>query len=310
MPGVGAVSETLTDVGYRAGWAAVRYAPDSFARKAFGAAGGYFGRRDGGPDQLRRNLARVLGVVPEAVPDDLMAQAMASYARYWYEAFRLPSMNFAEAAANVHITDEDVARFTAELDKGKGLIFALPHSGNYDMAGVWLVQHFGSFSTVAERLKPESLFRRFLEYRESLGFEIFPLTGGEQPPFGQLADRLRDGKIICLMGERDLTHKGVPVTMFGERTRMPAGAAKLAIDTGAALMPVHHWFTDGPTSRLQVGDALDTSGGVEATTARLAAEFAKNIAAHPADWHMLQPFWEADWSAERRRRLAVAEGGS
>lgn len=309
IPGLGSVSETLTDAAYRAGWAAVRYAPDSFARKAFGQAGAFFGKRDGGPDQLRRNLARVLGVAPADVPDDVMAQSMASYARYWYEAFRLPSMDFAEAAANVHITDEDVARFTVELEKGKGLIFALPHSGNYDMAGVWLVQHNGTFATVAERLKPESLFRRFVEYRESLGFEIFPLTGGEQPPFAQLSDRLRAGGIICLMGERDLTHKGVPVTMFGERTRMPAGAAKLAIDTGAALMPVHHWFTAGATSRLKVGDALDTSGGIEQTTQRLADEFAANIAAHPADWHMLQPFWEADWSPERRRRLAEPHGG-
>lgn len=306
LPTIGSLTETVTDAGYRAGWAAVRYAPDGVARRAFAGAGEFVGKRDGGPDQLRRNLARVLGTTPAGVPDDLMAAAMASYARYWYEAFRLPSMDFATAASNVHITDDDVAKFTAELDKGRGLIFALPHSGNYDMAGVWLVQHFGTFSTVAERLKPESLFRRFLEYRESLGFEIFPLTGGEQPPFGRLADRLRDGKIICLMGERDLTHKGVPVTMFGEPTRMPAGAAKLAIDTGAALCPVHHWFTDGPTSRLVVGDALDTTGGVAPTTQRLADAFAANIAAHPADWHMLQPFWESDWSAERRARIGGA----
>ncbi len=307
IPGLGSISETLTDAGYRAGWAAVRFAPDSLARKAFDGVGGYFGTRNGGPDQLRRNLARVLGVEPAEVPDDVMAQTMASYARYWYEAFRLPSMDPAEAAANVHIPDAEVARFDAELAKGKGLIFALPHSGNYDMAGVWLVDLHGTFSTVAERLKPESLFRRFVEYRESLGFEIFPLTGGEQPPFQQLADRLRDGKIICLMGERDLNRSGVPVTMFGERTRMPAGAAKLAIDTGAALMPAHHWFTEGATSGLTVGARIDTSGGVAATTQRLADAFAANIAQHPTDWHMLQPFWEADWSDDRRRRLADAD---
>ncbi|GAB18279.1 putative acyltransferase [Gordonia effusa NBRC 100432] len=308
MPNFGleTLRDTLTDTGYRAGWAAIRHAPDGLARKAFGSAGGYFGTRGGGPDQLRRNLARVLGVSPAQVPDDLMAASMASYARYWYEAFRLPSMDFATAAANVHITDEDIEHFDSQLRAGRGVIFALPHSGNYDMAGVWLVQHYGTFATVAERLKPESLFRRFLEYRESLGFEIFPLTGGEQPPFAQLADRLRDGKIICLMGERDLTRKGVPVTMFGEPTRMPAGAAKLAIETGAALFPVHHWFTEGATSRLVCGEELDTSAGVDVTTQRLADAFAANIAAHPADWHMLQPFWESDWSHERRERIANA----
>ncbi|GAA1480638.1 phosphatidylinositol mannoside acyltransferase [Gordonia sinesedis] len=296
-------SERFSDLAYRAGWAGVRYVPDGWGRRIFDRAGSWVGRRDGGPDQLRRNLARVIGSTPADVPDDLVDAAVRSYARYWYEAFRLPSMDFATAAANVHITDDEIELFESEQRKGRGVIFALPHSGNYDMAGVWLVHHQGSFATVAERLKPESLFRRFVEYRESLGFEIFPLTGGERPPFAQLAERLRAGKTICLMGERDLTHQGVPVTMFGERTRMPAGAAKLAIDTGAALMPVHHWFTEGATSRLTCAEPLDLTGGVEATTQRLADAFAANIAAHPADWHMLQPFWEADWSARQRERV-------
>lgn len=300
------LAEQLTDWGYGAGWAAVRHLPDSLARKAFDL-GGTAAARGGGPEQLRRNLSRVLGTTPDAVPDQLVGDAMRSYARYWYEAFRLPSMDFAEAAANVHITDAEIDMFETEVRKGKGLIFALPHSGNYDMAGVWLVQHCGTFATVAERLKPESLFRKFVEYRESLGFEIFPLSGGEQPPFAALAERLRAGKIICLMGERDLNARGVPVNMFGERTRMPAGAAKLALETGASLMPVHHSFAAGATSRLECFEPLDLSGGVGPTTQRLADAFAANIAQHPADWHMLQPFWESDWSPERRARLAEAD---
>ena len=36
----------------------------------------------------------------------------------------------------------------------------------------------------------------------------------------------------------------------------------------------------------------------------MADRFAANIAAHPADWHMMQPQWLADLSAERRARLA------
>ena len=127
----------------------------------------------------------------------------------------------------------------AGLDAGRGAIMALPHSGNWDMAGVWLAQNFGTFTTVAERLKPESLYQRFLDYRESLGFEVLPLTGGERPPFEVLAERLRDNGIVCLMADRDLTRTGVQVDFFGEPTRMPAGPAKLAIETGAALLPAH-----------------------------------------------------------------------
>ncbi|MGV9711125.1 phosphatidylinositol mannoside acyltransferase [Gordonia sp. NPDC003424] len=293
----------LTELGYAAGWAAVRHAPESVTRKLFDEVGGFAGKRNGGPAQLRRNLARVIGTAPADVPDELVAAAVQSYARYWFEAFRLPAMDPVEAAATVLVPEPDRARLDAAMSAGKGVILALPHSGNWDMCAVWLVQNRASATVVAERLEPESLFQRFVAYRESLGIEVLPLTGGEQPPFEILEERLRAGKIIGLLGERDLARHGVPVTFFGERTRMPAGAAKLAIATGAALVPVHHWFDEAPRSQISCGEPIDPSGGVEATTQALADAFAANIAAHPQDWHMLQPLWEADWSAERRARI-------
>lgn len=302
----------LADLGYAAGWAAVRYAPESVARKLFDGVGGYVGRRGGGPVQLRRNLSRVLGVAPRDVPDEVVADAMRSYARYWCEAFRLPSMSLGEAAATVTLPVADRARLDAMRAKGKGVVMALPHTGNWDMAGVWLVQNYEKFATVAERLEPESLFRRFVDYRESLGFEIFPLSGGQQPPFGLLAERLRAGGLVCLLGERDLARHGVEVEFFGERTRMPAGPVRLAMETGAALTVVHHWFTEAPYSQMLCGEEIDVSGGLQATTQLMADDFARNIAAHPTDWHMLQPLWEADWSQERRARISgdAPEGGS
>ena len=184
-------------------------------------------------------------------------------------------------------------------------MLALPHSGNWDMAGVWLVHHYGTFTTVAERLKPESLYRRFIDYRETLGFEMLPLTGGERPPLEVLAERLRANKFICLMAERDLTRSGVEVDFFGEPTRMPAGSAKLDIETGAHLLPVHCYNTQDSWI-FDVSPPLNTSSGdVGAITQALADRFAKGIAAHPADWHMLQPQWLADLSDERRARLEL-----
>ncbi len=107
------------------------------------------------------------------------------------------------------------------------------------------------------------------------------------------------------MAERDLTRTGVQVDFFGEPTRMPAGPAKLAIATGAALLPVHCWFDGDDSSVVEFNPPLDcTSGDVGVITQALADVFARNIAEHPADWHMLQPQWLADLSEERRARLA------
>lgn len=296
------VAQRLEAYGYLAGWRVVGLLPESVAVPGFDLVADAIARRGGGPDQLRRNLARVLGCAPADVPADLMRASVRSYARYWREAFRLPQMNLARTAADLAplVGGRDV--LAEVVAAGKGAILALPHSGNWDIAGVWLAQTYGTFSTVAERLEPELLYRRFLAYREDLGFEIFPTSGGEQPPFALLRERLEAGGVICLLGDRDLTRHGVPVTFFGEKTRMPAGPARLAIETGAPLLPAHCWFTPG-SWRVSIEEPIDVSRGVEATTQTLADRFAANIAAHPADWHMLQPLWMGDWSAERRARI-------
>ncbi|WP_280427007.1 phosphatidylinositol mannoside acyltransferase [Nocardia brasiliensis] len=305
--------ERIGDAGYAAGWRLVRALPESTARRLFDWGADRVSRKanrafraGGAPNQLRRNLARVLGGTPADVPDELIQASMRSYARYWREAFRLPSMDHAAIGA---LPVAGTEHLEAGLAAGRGVILVLPHSGNWDMAGVWLVQNHGTFATVNERLKPESLYKRFLAYRESLGFEVFPLTGGEQPPFVQLAARLAENKVVCLMGERDLTGRGVPVTFFGERTWLPAGAAKLAAQTGAAMLPVHTWFTaDGVEAwGMKVEAPVDVSQGVAVATQTLADRFAANIAAHPADWHMLQPMWEGDLSEERLARIAAAQ---
>ncbi|KQU47734.1 lipid A biosynthesis lauroyl acyltransferase [Rhodococcus sp. Leaf278] len=299
------VSDRASDLGYAAGWRLVRSLPEGVARGLFDRGADIAATRNGGPNQLRRNLARVLGTTPGEVPDELIRDSVRSYARYWREAFRLPSMDLAAQAAVIDRCVNGQEHLEAALASGKGAVLALPHSGNWDMAGMWLVRKHGGLSTVAERLKPESLYQRFVAYRESLGFEIFPLSGGEQPPLRALSERLRENKVVCLLGERDLAKHGVPVTFFGEPTRMPAGAAKLAIDTGATLLPVHGYF-DGDGWGFDISPAVDVSQGIDVATQALADHFAAGIRSHPADWHMLQPLWMSDWSAERRARIEGA----
>ncbi|MEX0580204.1 MAG: phosphatidylinositol mannoside acyltransferase [Mycobacterium sp.] len=301
------VHEGLTDWGYATGWRMVRAMPEPMARSLF-AAGARYAARGGGPEQLRKNLARVIGSTPAGVPDSLIRASLASYARYWREAFRLPTMNQAELAERLDRVFIGAEKFDAARERGRGAVVALPHSGNWDMAGVWLAQNYGTFTTVAERLKPESLYDRFIAYRESLGFEVLPLTGGTRPPIEVLAERLNANSFVCLMADRDLTRSGVQVDFFGEPTRLPAGPARLAIQTGAPLHPAHVFY-DGDDCVVQIDDALDSgSGDVGVITQALADRFAVNIGAHPQDWHMLQPQWLADLSDQRRARLEAKDG--
>ena len=137
----------------------------------------------------------------------------------------------------------------------------------------------------------EKLYDAFVDYRESLGFEVLAHAGGT-PPYPRLREVLQEGGIVALLGERDLRRRGVEVDFFGERTTMPAGAARLALDTGAALHVAHCWFTgDGWGMSVSEEIEVDTP---ENSVQRVADRFAANIAEHPADWHMLQPLWPAD----------------
>ncbi|MGA9310176.1 MAG: phosphatidylinositol mannoside acyltransferase [Pseudonocardiaceae bacterium] len=288
----------LAGLGYAAGWRLLRFAPDGLAVRAFRAGADLAAHRDGpGTCQLRRNLARV---VPHATPaelDALVRDGLRSYARYWREVFTLPWSDHAALVDRLDRAMEGVEHLDDALARGRGVVVALPHSGNWDMAGLWFVGRHGAFSTVVERLAPEALYQRFVAYRGSLGFDIVPLTGDETPT-RRLLHRLRAGGVVCLLADRDLTGAGMAVEFFGATARMPLGPARLAAATGATLLVVGCWFTaDGWGIRFHPPVPVPDRSAVMRATQTVADCFATDIAAHPQDWHMLQPLWIDDLSA-------------
>ncbi|MEU1052876.1 phosphatidylinositol mannoside acyltransferase [Streptomyces sp. NPDC005876] len=290
--------ERLTDALYGAGWSTVKNLPEPVAaRLGRGIADLAWKRRGKGVLRLEDNYARV---VPGASPERLAALSragMRSYLRYWMESFRLPAWSRERIAAGVVV--KDLHLLTEGLAAGKGVVLALPHLANWDLAGAWLTTHLGiPFTTVAERLKPETLYDRFVAYREGLGMEVLPHSGGAA--FGTLARRLRGGGLVCLVADRDLSASGVEVSFFGEPARMPAGPALLAQHTGAVLLPATLWYDETPVMRGRVHPPVEVpeSGTrrekTSVMTQALADAFATGIADHPEDWHMLQRLWLAD----------------
>jgi lauroyl/myristoyl acyltransferase len=307
---VSGFTQRLVGVGYRLGWSVICRVPESVAAAAFRFFGDIAWRRQGpGVQVLEGNLRRVLG--PDATGAEIRAvsrESMQSYARYWLEIFRLPVMPMSRLKAGMrdfgHIPDA-----FEYLKAGRGVVFALPHMGNWDQAGAWIIASgAGSFTTVMERIKPESVYERFVSFREGLGMEVLPASGGDRP-FGILARRLRAGKVVCLPCDRDLSGHGLEVEFFGETARMAPGPAALAVQTGAALMPVILWFDEDGWG-VDVGTAIpvpetgDRKERILAMTQEVARFFEDGIREHPQDWHMLQRVFTADLDTAR---LAVAE---
>ncbi|MFF3764018.1 phosphatidylinositol mannoside acyltransferase [Streptomyces sp. NPDC001922] len=288
----------ITDALYGLGWGTVKHLPEPVAT-ALGRqiADTVWKRRGKGVLRLESNLARV---VPDAGPQrlaELSRAGMRSYLRYWMESFRLPAWSKERVAGGFEV--KDVHLLEEGLASGRGVILALPHLANWDLAGAWVTTALGvPFTTVAERLEPATLYDRFVAYREGLGMEVLPHSGGSA--FGTLARRLRAGGLVCLVADRDLSASGVEVSFFGDEARMPAGPAILAQQTGALLLPVTLWYDGTPVMRGRIHPAIEVPEGGDRTsrtatmTQALADVFATGIAEHPEDWHMLQRLWIKD----------------
>lgn len=309
------LTDRLASAGYALGWSAVCRVPEPWAKSVFRAVANIAWRRQGPQVQvLEGNLSRVLG--PDADGGQLRAlsrQALQSYAQYWLEVFRLP------VTPTQRLMDDTI--FSGQLETaldllaaGRGVIFALPHMGNWDAAGAWVIaKGAGSFTTVQERLKPESLFDQFVAFREGLGFEVLPASGSAVSVFGTLATRLREGKLVCLVADRDVTGTGTEVEFFGEKARMMGGSAALAERTGAALFPAVLWHEEDRWAlhvyeEIPVPPDGDRKHKVAAMTQQLASCFEAGIREHPADWHMLQRVFVADLDPERLARAVAAAG--
>ncbi len=295
-------TDALVNRAYGTGWAVVRRMPERAAYASFERlADATWARRGKQVRRLESNLRRVIGPEPSEKELRLLSRAgMRSYLRYWCDAFRLPGWSRERIRDGIVVHGQEQLR--EALAEGRGAIAALPHMGNWDHAGAWACLELSQVVTVAERLEPEEVYEKFLDYRRALGMEVLPLTGGP-PPYPALLRRLRDGALVCLLADRDLTAAGLPVEFFGAEARFPAGPAALAVQSGAALFAVGLWYADGLNharlTRIEVPTDGERAERTAVTTQRVADAFAREIAAHPADWHMLQRLWTADLDPAR-----------
>jgi KDO2-lipid IV(A) lauroyltransferase len=220
----------------------------------------------------------------------LAEQGMRSYLRYWCDTFRSPDWDTKRIQSTVTVNDVDL--LLEPLRNKRGVIVALPHAGNWDHAGSFFCSKGVPLVTVVERLKPERLFRKFLEYRQAIGMEALPLDGRVM---GTLATRLREGKLVALVADRDLSKSGIEVNFFNGPARMPAGPALLAIRTGADLLTAFVSYTETGIHidfrKVEIPSGEDEADRVKQTVQLCANNFADGIAEHPEDWHMLQRIW-------------------
>lgn len=288
--------EAAADVGFGLGWKAVNRMPERAAYATFQRfADRSWVKHGAGVQQLERNLRRVRPDVSYDELRELSRAGMRSYSRYWCDAFRLPSWSRERIVNSIRAEGEE--HLIAAKAAGRGAVLPLAHSGNWDHAGAWLAITHGRLVTVAERLKPESVYRKFLAYRNSLGMEILPL--GEPAIVRDLLRALQENAFVPLLADRDLSNNGIEVTFFGEITKIPPGPAVLAVMSGSPLLPATLFYEgDTVVTQIHAPIPVPATGTRTQKVAALSQAYidviASGIAAHPEDWHMMQPLWLSD----------------
>lgn len=285
------MKEALSYYVYLAGWKLISLLPERVAYALFEKGSDFIVSRNGkSVRRLRTNLSIVKPGISVQELENLVLCGYRSYMRYWCDTFRIHNWSRARIESTVTFNNDHLLR--NPMKDGRGVVIALPHSGNWDHAGAYFCLAGINLVTVAEVLKPEKLFKKFLTYRESMGFEVLGL---DSRAFVTLIKRAREKRLIALVADRDLSDSGIPVSFFGRTAKMPAGPAVLAVKEGIPLVVAHVSYT-------KIGIHIDfheitlpTDGSdeerIKETVQRIASTFEIGISEHPEDWHMLQRIW-------------------
>ncbi|MFH2071409.1 MAG: phosphatidylinositol mannoside acyltransferase [Actinomycetota bacterium] len=262
--------------GYRLGWFASFFAGDRFA-------------------MARRHQRRVQG--PDVDDRKAARRVFGYYGRYWAEVLWLHPRR--RDLVLRQSTIEGVEHLHAGAGSGRGMILALPHMGNWESAGLRSAAEGARVLAVAEALPNHRIVDWFTQMRNMMDIDIVIARKGARVT-GDLLARLQDGGTIALLCDRDLKGRGIPVTLFGEETTMPAGPAALAERTGAHLVPAGCYFRPGAGNRfvvhprMEVPDLPTQEERVAALTQDLAAVIEGFIKEAPEQWHLLMPNWPSD----------------
>jgi lauroyl/myristoyl acyltransferase len=256
--------------------------------------------------QARRNLTRVCQALAAAGQGPAPARAAARdpralerlvraafrhQARYYLEVARTPALRTGDLERRLTIeTPETVAEAFAG---DRAVIFVGLHFGAIELPALYLAARVGGAVAPMETVGDAALQDWFVRTRGAAGVRIVGLREARR----ELLAALSGGVSVGLVGDRDLTGGGLPVTLFGAPATLPLGPAMLAVESGAPLFVagVRRAGRGRYVGRLDAV-AVPAEGTrrerVTAAMSGLAAAFERVVASAPEQWWaVFFPIW-------------------
>jgi lauroyl/myristoyl acyltransferase len=247
---------------------------------------------------MRANFARVLGTAEQGLVDRVGRASLAAYFRYLLDFMRLGS-----GRAQLPRVDGDGAFAALDrlLARGRGAVIVCMHYGNWDAGAAYAASRGYPLAVVAEGFGDPRLDALVLGTRERLGMQVIRMERAGP----SMVRVLKRNGLLALLIDRPVPGEGVEVEFFGETVQVPAGPARLALATGAALVPVAFRRVDPLGERMEVvGDfsivPCDDARPecVQVLTQRVMRAHEAFIRERPEQWYMFRELWRG--RADRR----------
>ncbi len=241
------------------------------------------------------NMARVLG--RDRNDPEVSRKARSSfryYGMYMADFLRLPFLRGEELDSRLRFTGwEDIDQ---ALAGGRGVVFISAHVGNWDVAASVLARKGYPVNVVAETFRPKKLNDLVQGHRTWHGVKVIPLESSARRVLGVL----RKNEILGLLIDRPSPEAGVLVRFFGDLTEVPAGAALLALKTGASLISgvtirnPDHTYSGFVNSHFDVELTGDLSTDVRLLSQRIMDSMEAFIRQYPEQWFIFRRMWPED----------------
>jgi len=241
------------------------------------------------------NIRHVLGPgADEERLEAMVREAFVHVAKGHYDLFRVSRLSIDQIKDRVHI--EGMSHLTKALSRGQGAVVVTAHVGNVDIVGQVPLAYGIPITGAAMHAQPERLFQYTLKLRQSHGLRLLPSDG----PMIGLIRALKRGELIALPCDRLTGDSARPVEFFGAPARLPDGPVRIALRTGAPLIPAFVLRLPGDSFVIQVGPPLelrrtgDTEADVAVGMEGVVRAMERHIAQHPEQWLVAAPVWPMD----------------
>lgn len=239
---------------------------------------------------VRANLRPVFS--DGAFHERVVFMAFISYAKFWFETFKLGSMS----KENVREMgrQENLDLFYDAIKDGRGVIAVAPHLGNWDFGAAWIDESRAISNAVVEALDPPELFEWFVKFRSKFGLNAI---AHDDNPMPKLIDAIRRNEAVALVADRALGSATVEVEFFSRRVALPLGPAFLALRTNAPLLPMACFMEPkgGHVLRvlpeIHIGDRKGLKEDAARITQEIARAFEVLIRIAPEQWHAFSPIF-------------------